>query len=288
MLAIFCDVDKGLPAKGYAWYPNRLIPIRDIKPRSHWPWANVGLLAACGGVFLYEVSSERNAARLVAAWGFVPDHLTDALTVGGSALQVTLLTLVSAQFVHGGWIHVIGNLVYLRVFGDKVEEVLGSFFYPLFFIIAGGSGLLAQYAFAPESTVPIIGASGGIAGVLGLYIILFPTAHIVTLFPVLIFLTFVEVPAALFLGVWAAQQFLNGFLAIDEATDQVAWFAHLGGFGVGVALGLLIRFGRWLAKARRRQLHRSDSRQPPEPRGVAHSPEDAPEGSVGSPSVRSK
>ena len=200
---------------------------------------------------MYQVSLDKHAAQLIATWGFVPERLTRVLVTRDQfQLQVVLLTAVTAQFMHVGWIHVIGNLVYLRAFGDHVECDIGPIAYPTFFLTAGLVGLGAQYAFDPTSTLAIVGASGAIAGVLGLYIVLFPTARIVTLFPVLIFLTFVEVPAALFLGVWAAQQLLNGLLALGGEVDAIAWFAHLGGFAYGVIIGLLTRLTRYLRLGR--------------------------------------
>ena len=205
---------------------------------------------ACAAVFVFQVSLDDRASVLIMDWGFVPDRLTRAMAVGGPALQEALLTALTAQFMHGGWIHVLGNLVYLRVFGDNVEGKLGSATYLLFYLAGGVVGLAAQYAFDPDSTVPIIGASGAIAAVLGTYIVLFPAARVVTLFPVLIFLTFVEVPALVFLGVWSLQQLLNGQLALDGAADRVAWFAHLGGFGFGLVVGTTIRLVRRLQRRR--------------------------------------
>ena len=235
---------QGVPDDVHAWYPSSLIPIRDIHPRSRSPWINIGLIVVCLGVFLYQVSLDQAASALIADWGFVPERLTRALAIGGPTLQEALLTAITAQFMHAGWVHIIGNLVYLRVFGDNVEDKLGEAAYLLFYLAAGVVGMAAQYVFDPHSDVPIVGASGAIAGTLGTYIVLFPAARIVTLFPVLIFLTFVEVPAALFVGVWCVQQLLNGVLAFDGPMDSVAWFAHLGGFGFGLIVGIALRLAR--------------------------------------------
>ncbi len=200
---------------------------------------------------MYEVSDDHGAALLIREWGFVPASLTTALRAESpltSGLQDILLTAITAQFLHAGWVHVLGNLLYLRVFGDNVECKFGPIAYFAFFIGGGVAGLAAQYAFDPTSELPIIGASGAISAVLGAYIVLFPGSRIVTLLPVLIFLTFVEIPAAVFLGVWVLQQLLNGFLAFEGTTDQVAWFAHLGGFTWGLVMGT----GYRLSFARRR------------------------------------
>ncbi len=205
---------------------------------------------ACAAVFVYQVSSDGRATSFMTDWGFVPDRLTRALDRGGPALQEALLTALTAQFIHGGWFHVLGNIVYLRVFGDNVEGKLGSAAYLLFYLAGGVAGLAAQYLFDPGSTVPIVGASGAIAAVLGTYVVLFPSARVVTLFPVLIFLTFVEVPALVFVGVWGLQQLLNGLLALDGAADSVAWFAHLGGFAFGLVVGTVVRLVHYLRRRR--------------------------------------
>jgi membrane associated rhomboid family serine protease len=152
--------------------------------------------------------------------------------------------MLTATFLHGGWFHVVGNLLYLRVFGDNVEDRLGHLGFLLFYFGSAAAGATAQAIVAPTSTVPMIGASGAIAGVLGAYIVLFPRARILTLFPIVIVLTFIEVPAVLFLGIWALQQFLNGFLVVtapSAADGGIAWFAHIGGFGLGIGVGLLRR-----------------------------------------------
>lgn len=217
---------------------------------------NYALIAACGAAFLFQLTLGSDVEGLVRAYGFTPREFK-ALLDGDEALTLEALTpLVTSLFLHGGWFHIIGNLLYLRVFGDNIEDRFGHVGYVLFYLAAGTTGAFAQLAIDPESTIPMIGASGAIAGVLGAYIVMFPRARILTLFPVFIFLTFLEVPAFVFLGIWGAQQLLNGFLVISEAaqvsrgTGQIAWFAHLGGFAIGVLCGLL---GRTLHKKKRKR-----------------------------------
>ena len=153
------------------------------------------------------------------------------------------IALLLSPFFHAGWAHIGGNLLYLRVFGDNVDDALGHVRYVLFFIVCCIAGNLAQFAFEPSSSRPIIGASGGIAGVLGFYITTFPRARVLTLFPALVVLMFIEVHASAFIGVWCLQQFLNGFLLVTDGTYQtdIAWFAHIGGFSLGLVTAIVVR-----------------------------------------------
>lgn len=222
----------------------------------HVPWVNYLLLAANAGVFLYQLSLGPAVEALVRAHGFVPADLTAALATGeAEALVPVAQAALTSMFLHGGWLHVLGNLLYLRVFGDNVEDRFRPWGFVVFYVLGGFAGALGQAYVEPSSTVPMIGASGAIAAVLGAYIVLYPSTRVVTLFPVFIFLTFIEVPAVVFLGVWAGQQLLNGYLTISEVgSGDVAWFAHLGGFAWGVLAGLVyqVTLGRRRRAARRK------------------------------------
>jgi len=223
-----------------------VIPIRDIHPRIRLPFVNYALLFACGIAFGYQIIHAAEADAIVREFGFIPANFQAAVD-GQAELGPVVLTLITSLFLHGGWFHVIGNLLYLRVFGDNIEDRLGHLGYLVFYLLAGAAGCLAQWAVDPTGTLPTVGASGAIAGALGMYIVLYPRAKILTLFPVFIFLTFLEVPAILFLGIWGVQQFLNGILSIAESStsEGVAWFAHIGGFALGIVGGILARlFGR--------------------------------------------
>ena len=159
----------------------------------------------------------------------------------------SFLTIVSSLFLHGGFVHLFGNMIYLWTFGDAVEDIFGHPRYFLFFIACGVVGSLAHTVVFPLSTIPSIGASGSIAGILGAFLVLRPRARIVTLFPLIIYWAMAEIPAALFLPVWFLMQFFNGFasLAAARGTEEVAgvaWWAHVGGFLFGAVVAGVVRW----------------------------------------------
>jgi membrane associated rhomboid family serine protease len=223
-----------------------------------FPLVNYALIAACVAGFVFELTLGHDVEALIRTWGFTPSALKDVVDGQRDRAAPVAITLFSSLFLHGSWFHVIGNLLYLRVFGDNIEDRFGHFGYLLFYVAAGVAGAVGQYFLDPDSHLPMIGASGAIAGVLGAYIVLFPRARILTLFPVFIFLTFLEVPAILFLGIWGVQQLLNGFLAIavtvqTQGAGEIAWFAHIGGFSLGILFGAIGRvFAARRAKRRTR------------------------------------
>lgn len=200
---------------------------------------NYGLWVAIAAVFAFEVSLGRDVFGLVQRHGFLPEQLEEALAIGGTLPFVgPAHRALSSLFLHAGWFHVIGNLLYLRVFGDNVEDRFGHVGYLAFYVAGGFAGLGGHYLADPTSAAPLVGASGAIAAVLGAYIVLFPLARVVTLFPIFIFLTFIEVPAVGFLVVWCAQQLLNGYLELQAGLQEgIPWHAHAGGFGFGVLVG---------------------------------------------------
>jgi membrane associated rhomboid family serine protease len=230
-----------------------LIPIRDINPRVRVPVVNYGLMVMCVLAFLFQLSVD-DVDGLVRTHGAVPGEIDAALrSQDPMQLWRELQAILTSLFLHGSWFHIIGNLLYLRVFGDNVEDRFGHAAFLVFYLASGVAGAMAQYAFDPSSATPVIGASGAIAGVLGAYMILCPTAKIMTLFPVFIFLTFIEVPAFFFLGLWAAMQLLNGYAVLGrEADPGIAWFCHLGGFALGLAAGLVHRVFRWWRRRKKR------------------------------------
>lgn len=150
-----------------------------------------------------------------------------------------LLTPFSAMFLHAGWLHLIGNMLYLHIFGDNVEDFLGRWRFLLFYLAAGFASFLVQIALVPQSMVPNIGASGAVAGVLGAYVLLYPRARVIAVVPLLFFFPMVELPAFLFIGVWFLLQFLSGAASIGDASalsGGTAWWAHVGGFAAGFLL----------------------------------------------------
>jgi membrane associated rhomboid family serine protease len=151
------------------------------------------------------------------------------------------LTVISAMFLHGGWLHLLGNMLYLWIFGDNVEDRLGHARYLVFYLACGVIAALVHAAVFAQSRVPCVGASGAISGVLVAYLIFFPTARVSTLFVIFIFIKVVRLPAVLLLGVWIVLQILGGMQSLSAAAGGVAWFAHIGGLGAGALLSMIMR-----------------------------------------------
>jgi membrane associated rhomboid family serine protease len=192
--------------------------------------------------FLFELSLGRDLDALLMSFGAVPARITSPSS--GLLAYVTLLTSI---FLHGGWMHLIGNMLYLGIFGDNVEDAMGRSWYTLFYLAAGIAAGLAQVATAPSSPLPAIGASGAIAGVLGVYLVLYPTAPVRVLIPTFFFMRVARLPAILVLGMWFVIQLFNGALTLGVrtmATGGVAWFAHIGGFVAGLLIGAVLRLSR--------------------------------------------
>ncbi len=197
-------------------------------------------------VFTTQLLTGARAELLVRTFGFVPARLMQSEALGRDAFGIAL-SLIGSLFLHGGVVHLLGNMIYLWVFGGAIEDALGRRKYLFVYITCGVAGSLAHASVFPASTIPSIGASGSIAGVLGAFFVLRPHARIVTLFPLVIYWAMAEIPAALFLPVWFGMQFFNGFLMLasargtQDAAAGVAWWAHIGGFAFGVALAALLR-----------------------------------------------
>jgi membrane associated rhomboid family serine protease len=212
-----------------------MIPLRDDVPSSTRPIVNYLLIVSCTAVFLYMLSlgSAPEIARFVSTYGAIPSQV-----LGGTTGAPPYLTLVTSLFLHGGWVHLLGNMLYLWVFGDNVEDLMGHGGYLLFYLIAGVIATLTHVFLNPTSTLPVVGASGAIAGVLGAYLVLFPRARILSLVPLGYFLWTARVPALFFLPVWFLMQFLTGLASIHRDVP-VAWAAHVGGFIAGLLLVLV-------------------------------------------------
>lgn len=194
--------------------------------------------------FLWELSlgASGQLDAAIEVLGFVPRRFFGWEQAGGATLDPwRFLPLLTANFLHGGWLHIIGNMWFLGVFGDNVEDRLGHLRFVVFYVLCGACSMLVQGLVAPGSSVPAIGASGAIAGVLGAYLVLYPSARVRTL--VLIFI--VDLPAVVFLGLWFLTQLMNGTASLSptaaEAAAGVAWWAHIGGFVVGMGLCVLLR-----------------------------------------------
>jgi len=222
-----------------------MIPLRQATPNRRPPVVNRTLVALNVLVFAVLLVLGPLTSMVIETLGFIPARLIHPAAFGDSRLDVTV-TLVTSLFLHGGVVHLFGNMIYLWVFGGAVEDALGHTRYLLFFILAGVIGSLTHTVLFPRSVIPSIGASGCIAGILGAFLVLRPGARIVTLFPLVVYWAMAEIRAIVFLPIWFALQFFNGFLALAAAATAeqsagVAWWAHVGGFLFGVAVGLWAR-----------------------------------------------
>jgi len=213
-----------------------VIPLRDDIPSSTPPVVVWFLIAVCAAVFLYTVSLGSPAAMdLVAAYGVIPAQFTGHAAASGPVPPAA--RLVTDLFLHGGWLHLLGNMLFLWIFGDNVEDAMGHGPFLVFYLVCGVAANLTHVVTNPLSQVPTIGASGAIAGVLGAYLVLYPRARVLCLVPIWIFLQFVWVPAMLFLPLWAAFQLIAGLAALGSPQSEgIAFWAHVGGFGTGVVL----------------------------------------------------
>lgn len=219
-----------------------MIPIRDANPSRSFPIMTISLIIINVIIFLFEVSAGRNLEVLFNQFALIPDRYF-SLAAGGAFNYIErFYPFITSQFLHGGWMHIIGNMWFLWIFGDNIEDRLGHFKYILFYLMCGVAAGLTHVYTNPSSPVPTVGASGAIAGVMGGYTILYPRARVLTLFIILFFIRFIEVPAFLFLGVWFLIQFLSGAatMAASGANAGVAWWAHIGGFVVGIILILVL------------------------------------------------
>jgi membrane associated rhomboid family serine protease len=209
-----------------------MIPLRDVIPSRTRPGVTIGLIVLNVLVFLFQVMlSDRTQEIFVYTFAVVPAHFS-------------LVDVFTAMFVHAGLAHLTGNLLFLWIFGDNVEDRLGHGRFVMFYLLCGFVAAFAQTALDPESTVPMVGASGAIAGVMGAYLVLYPHSRVLMLFPFPPILF--ELPAALFLGFWFVLQFLNGLsslpvLQTNQISGGIAFWAHVAGFACGLALVRLLR-----------------------------------------------
>jgi rhomboid family protein len=216
------------------------LPLRDENPSGKFAIVNILLLLTNIAVFLYELTLTPHAARAIEiTYGVIPARIPDSLA-GHGTLEAALLPLLTSMFLHGGWAHILGNMLFLWIFGDNVEAAFGHLGYLLFYLVCGiGSGLV-HAAFNLHSHLPAVGASGAISGVLGAYIVLEPRNRILSL----IFIFLVRVPAVIVLGLWFTMQFLMGLSTLGanaSVTGGVAVWAHIGGFSIGLVIALAVK-----------------------------------------------
>lgn len=216
-----------------------MLPIGDELPSRRLPLVNWVLMAINIFAFSLELMMGPHLEQFFMTWGLVPYFFTHP-----DRYPWAPLTLFTSMFLHGGWSHLIGNMLYLWIFGDNVEDALGHVGYLFFYLAAGVVAGLAQVFVAPDSLVPCVGASGAIAGVLAVYLVLYPASPIRVLVPGFYFMRIARLPALFVLGFWFVLQLFNGFLSLGvatAATGGVAWFAHIGGFLAGLIVGALAR-----------------------------------------------
>ena len=239
-----------------------MLPLRDNIPSRTTPVVNYLMIAICSVVFLLQVNQQPGERSLIEQYGMIPARvahppesgqnvfLTPVETPSGIQLVKTegelpyskaavpaWATLLTCIFLHGGWMHFFGNMWFLWIFGDNVEDRYGHLGYLAFYLLCGAAASVAHYAAGPTSMIPTIGASGAIAGVMGAYLFLYPRARVLTLVPLVVILQVLSVPAPLFLGIWFLMQFYQGAVAnASAAAGGVAWWAHIGGFVVGLVL----------------------------------------------------
>lgn len=225
-----------------------MIPLRDENPSSTTPWVNYALIAINVLVFLYELSLGQHALyHFMQSYAVVPTHLLGAaqqLEHGRAVPPGAFLPVITSMFMHAGWLHIGGNMLFLWIFGDNVEDRMGHLPYACFYLLAGILASIAQALSAPMSTLPSLGASGAIGGVLGAYILLYPAARVFTLIFLGIFITTARIPAWVFLGIWFVLQSVQGLATLGAATANqggVAFWAHIGGFLFGLAVGAVLK-----------------------------------------------
>ena len=236
-----------------------MIPLKDDVPSHSLPVVTVALIGLNVVAFLYQLSLGLDARgpgagadeAFVFEFGVIPCRLTQACP--GALARVAddfphpWVTIVTSMFLHGGMLHIGGNMLYLWIFGNNVEDTLGHGRFLLFYLVAGVAAALGQTLVSPRSSVPMIGASGAVSGVLGAYLLLFPHATILTLVTFGFFIKFLHVPALIVLGFWIVLQLINGYITVSAQSlgraesGGVAWFAHIGGFLAGMLLLFLLR-----------------------------------------------
>lgn len=237
-----------------------MIPIGDEIRGKIRPQIVVALLLFANiGVFIYQLTLAAEGGnaldRFFVSWGVIPAEIRAMQDMYSNIELPIWVTVFSSMFMHGGWLHIAGNMLFLWVFGDNVEDAMGHLRFLIFYLLSGIGAVALQVAITPDSIVPMVGASGAIAGVLGAYLMLFPGARVRVLVFLGFFVTVIALPALIVIGVWILLQFLAGYAALGPETQQtgggVAYWAHIGGFITGIALVFLFRDPRAMQRLRR-------------------------------------
>lgn len=229
-----------------------MIPLHDDNPTQLTPIVTMAFITVCVGVFLYQAGLPQEPAEVFAfQYGAIPAVIFGQASLPYEA-QVAFpvsLTLITSMFLHGGWMHLLGNMLYLWIFGNNIEDVMGHAKFVMFYVLSGILAALSHALTDPSSVIPMVGASGAISAVLGAYLLLFPRAHVLVLLPGI---GMTRVPAGIVLGMWFVTQLISGGMSVGATAGGVAFFAHIGGFVAGMALiGLFKRRDvRFFAPAR--------------------------------------
>ena len=230
-----------------------MLPLRDENPTVRTPFLTVAIMVVCVVVFLLQLAAgQEGQSEVIYRFGLIPSvFFGDASLPEGLAGFPPVLTLFTSMFLHGGWLHLGGNMLFLWIFGNNIEDVLGHAKFLIFYTLSGVGAGFAQMLVDTSSQVPMVGASGAIAGILAAYMVLFPRARILTLVWLGFFVTTVRIAAIWFLGIWLGLQWLNALTTTADGSG-VAWWAHLGGFGAGLILLFLLKPPKYLFGSNRR------------------------------------
>lgn len=232
-----------------------MIPLRDTTKSPGFPYVNITLIVLNVLIFLYEYTLGENMNVFIFRWGLIP------VNVFSSSPDMTITDrfypFLTSMFLHAGWLHLIGNMLFLYIFGDNVEGRVGHIKYLIFYIICGLAAAVFQFMTNTHSVIPMVGASGAISGILGAYITFYPRSRILTLVPVFFFIQLIHIPAAVFILIWFLIQFLSGLgtLNIPKETGGVAFWAHVGGFVAGLILARFFDRSRYLLGASTQRYH---------------------------------
>ena len=215
-----------------------MIPIKDLNPSRSTPVITILIILVCTLIFTYELLLPPNYREIfIKMFAVIPYEIMHGVDLPPPDPLTPYGNLISYQYLHGGFFHIFGNMLFLWVFGDNVEDRFGKLKYFLFYTFCGVVAALIQSIVSPQSPIPLIGASGAISGVLGAYLVLFPRAQIVTLIFIFFFVDVVVLPALLWIGIWFLMQFISALISINHLSmGGVAWFAHIGGFLTGILL----------------------------------------------------
>lgn len=215
-----------------------MFPLWDEMPTRKMPIITIALIIANGLMYYYQLFVVTDRLGFIYAFGLIPYQISQGVDLFPYGPDPIYLTVLTSMFMHGSFVHLFGNMLYLWIFGNNVEDYLGKFGFTLFYFLCGLIAALTQIMISPYSKIPMIGASGAVAGVLGAYFILFPRSRITTLIFFGFFIRLIKMPALFVLGLWILFQLFYGFsnLSMQGAHSGVAWFAHIGGFIAGMIL----------------------------------------------------